>query len=464
MDSLQSLSLKASSEVDTEQEEDMQGIAGPSTVGGQNQRRSSTRSIKRKKFDDELVESSLNMGGSLATLPIRGSRTRYSLCEEGVTSSSTVVPTSSIACLPSILQDTRRKASKVKQAFRRPKRPRTSQPTSTKDLGRWKPTDDLSLITAVQQTGDLLAVHRGVKFSCHFTLNEITERWYALLYDKSVSRLALAALRNLHPQTVASVQSRALYTKSEEQLLSTLSSTSQPTLENFEKLLEENATVFHSARTAQALQSHWQLMKQYHLLPDQSVQPLPKSDHVVSFTDADELLRDSELAGADRDEVLELSQNDRLAKTEIKLLENEVGRWQVLVEAVTGISPPDFDAQTLAVLRGRLVRYLMRSREVTFGRSTAGATVDIDLSLEGPAWKISRRQGGLKLRASGEFLISNEGRRPFFIDGKPVLPGSRSKLSNNCVLEIAGLKFVFLINQDLINAIRTEAARIHAPA
>lgn len=53
-----------------------------------------------------------------------------------------------------------------------------------------------------------------------------------------------------------------------------------------------------------------------------------------------------------------------MAKTEIKQLENEVGRWQVLVEAVTGISPPDFDAQTLAVLRGRLVRYLMRSREV----------------------------------------------------------------------------------------------------
>ena len=54
----------------------------------------------------------------------------------------------------------------------------------------------------------------------------------------------------------------------------------------------------------------------------------------------------------------------------------------------------------------------------------------------GPAWKISRRQGVLKLRASGEFLISNEGRRPFFVDGKPVLSGSRSKLSNNCVLEV----------------------------
>ena len=30
----------------------------------------------------------------------------------------------------------------------------------------------------------------------------------------------------------------------------------------------------------------------------------------------------------------------------------------------SGISPQDFDNQTLAVLRGRLVRYLMRSREV----------------------------------------------------------------------------------------------------
>jgi len=35
------------------------------------------------------------------------------------------------------------------------------------------------------------------------------------------------------------------------------------------------------------------------------------------------------------------------------------------VDSVTGISPPDFDNQTLAVLRGRLVRYLMRSREVS---------------------------------------------------------------------------------------------------
>ena len=119
------------------------------------------------------------------------------------------------------------------------------------------------------------------------------------------------------------------------------------------------------------------------------------------------------------------------------------------------MSSPDFDNQTLAVLRGRMVRYLMRSREVrpaqpslssspsphplarlppsvglpltalsmsgpdlssfpglcgplpflrsqpspapfsqiTLGRATKDNQIDVDLSLEGPAWKISRKQG-----------------------------------------------------------------------
>ncbi|KAI2565545.1 microspherule protein 1, partial [Homo sapiens] len=45
-------------------------------------------------------------------------------------------------------------------------------------------------------------------------------------------------------------------------------------------------------------------------------------------------------------------------------LEQELHKWQVLVDSITGMSSPDFDNQTLAVLRGRMVRYLMRSREV----------------------------------------------------------------------------------------------------
>lgn len=73
-----------------------------------------------------------------------------------------------------------------------------------------------------------------------------------------------------------------------------------------------------------------------------------------------------------------------------------LGRWNVLVDSVTGICPGELDSQTLAVLRGRMVRYLMRSREITIGRSGKGHQVDIDLSLEGPAHKISRRQATLR--------------------------------------------------------------------
>jgi len=39
----------------------------------------------------------------------------YLKADEGLTSSSTVIPSSSVVSLPSILQETRRKASKVKQ-------------------------------------------------------------------------------------------------------------------------------------------------------------------------------------------------------------------------------------------------------------------------------------------------------------------------------------------------------------
>jgi microspherule protein 1 len=110
--------------------------------------------------------------------------------------------------------------------------------------------------------------------------------------------------------------------------------------------------------------------------------------------------------------------------------------------------------------------------------------VDVDLKLEGPAWKISRKQGIISLKNSGEFFISNIGQRHIFIDGKAVSKsntlstrpnvktcnlyysfqvrrGAHIRLYNNSVLEIGGLKFVFLINLDLIEAIRNEHTRIY---
>lgn len=204
------------------------------------------------------------------------------------------------------------------------------------------------------------------------------------------------------------------------------------------------------------------------LLPDQQIltnknplsfSTLPDGDPNINFSDQEDKLNDTELADA-RDEALELELvlADRKCKKEIRHLENELPRWTVLVDSITGIGiHPEFDNQTLAVLRGRLVRYLMRSREVcieititnflisfmdflilqiTLGRKSEHDDVDVNLSLEGPAHKVSRRQGTIKLRSNGDFFIVNEGKRSLYIDGVPLLQGNKTKLNNNCTIEV----------------------------
>ncbi|KAK9712586.1 N-terminal region of micro-spherule protein [Popillia japonica] len=369
-------------------------------------RRSSNRSIKRKKFDDELVEYSLGLPG-ISNIKSGRSRTQSSHSEFSVTSPS--VPSTTITSVPTMQSDIRRKpiSKSMSGGYRRSKKGRQQNQIATKDLGRWKPTDDLALIIGVQQTNDLRTVHL-------------------------VSRVAIAAMRNLHPDMVAAVQDRALWSTQEEQILSTVKSQSNPDINTFSEMLSQHPEVFYSGRTAAALQKHWNTLRMYHLLPDQMLVPLPTAARpVLAFSDAEDLIQDSELSEPS-DEMLdrELRLQQRRNIREIRQLENEIGRWNVLVDSVTGVCPGELDSQTLAVLRGRMVRYLMRSREITIGRSAKGHNVDIDLALEGPAHKVSRRQGTLRLRNTGEFYLSSEGKRPIFVDGRPITTADKYKPTN----------------------------------
>lgn len=239
--------------------------------------------------------------------------------------------------------------------------------------------------------------------------------------------------------------------------------TDSPTIETFQELLDTHSSVFYSARTAKALQNHWLSMKTFSLLPDQSVKPLYTSteEQPLTFSDAEDCILDGELNDVKDDALeIELALSDRRKKIEIRHLESELNRWSVLVDTLPEVDiTPEFDNQTLAVLRGRLVRYLMRSKEITFGRCTKDGIVDVDLSLEGPSLKISRLQGIIKLRSNGDFFISNEGKRPIFINGIPLMSSNKTRITHNAVIEISSLRFVFLVNYELINAIRHESAK-----
>ncbi|KFD47348.1 hypothetical protein M514_11763 [Trichuris suis] len=115
--------------------------------------------------------------------------------------------------------------------------------------------------------------------------------------------------------------------------------------------------------------------------------------------------------------------------------EAERSKLPVAVEHLpdAGWSP---SPSTLAILRGRVVQYLIRTPEVVLGHGGLYPFYGVDLSCEGPCWKIGQRQAVIRWRATGEWWLSNEGHTPVTIDGLPCVSGAKAKLSTNSVVEV----------------------------
>lgn len=106
----------------------------------------------------------------------------------------------------------------------------------------------------------------------------------------------------------------------------------------------------------------------------------------------------------------------------------------------------------LAMLQGSNAAFALTKRETVLGRSTEDQKVDVDLSEEGNASKVSRQQAFIKLRWNGEFCLRNVGRRPVWINNVAVESGRRCALAPHSLVEVGGMRLLFVPNPTLVRA------------
>ncbi|KAL6722417.1 hypothetical protein Aduo_019993 [Ancylostoma duodenale] len=301
------------------------------------------------------------------------------------------------------------------------------------ELRRWTAADDVALVTAVTHVHDLRAAYGSIKFSRPYSMEDIEERWYQLMYDDTLSRQAKKRMNELPVEEILRIQSRTAFTVREEELLRGLDigSNSCPDRAMMEDLIKKYPEDFHSARTPQSLLDHWHILNSYGIL-----MPGPQS----AVIDWELLERTYDLTGrVNFDETRALN-----AAAACDAREQDFAR--VVVQPVTGICSPATDVR--ATLRGRVVRYLVRTDRVVLGRSTPRDPVDLDLALEGPAEKVSRKQAVIaRDPASGQFEMTNVGARTIFVDGKALGTNNRTRLVDNSIVQIAIIRLVFRIGQ-----------------
>ena len=83
------------------------------------------------------------------------------------------------------------------------------------------------------------------------------------------------------------------------------------------------------------------------------------------------------------------------------------------------------------------------------GRSSKSPSETSDGFRDAPAGnasRVSRQHAFVQLRKDGKFYLRNVGRRAVFVNGAPVEAWQRAQLPADCVIEIGGLRLLFMPN------------------
>ncbi|KAJ1349087.1 Microspherule protein 1 [Parelaphostrongylus tenuis] len=327
--------------------------------GLEKRRRRSTRDIKRPKFDDELVDSGVSK--LLSPRESKSEEKNVFLQPQSTGKEESAKPSSgpashakhahSLRRRPTHSVEDRQAMEEDEEAAKQEKRRREAR-IANKDirckelaaateaadgmtcaeLRRWTAADDVALVTAVTHVHDLRAAYGSIKFSRPYSLEDIEERWYQLMYDDTLSRQAKKRMNELPVEEILRIQSRTAFTVREEDLLRGLDigTNSCPDRAMMEELIKKYPEDFHSARTPQSLLDHWHILNSYGILA-----PGPQS----AMLDWEMLERTYDLTGrVNFDETRALN-----AAAACDAREREYAR--VVVQPVTGICSPATDVR-----------------------------------------------------------------------------------------------------------------------
>ena len=136
------------------------------------------------------------------------------------------------------------------------------------------------------------------------------------------------------------------------------------------------------------------------------------------------------------------------AKTALARALHKIRKLEASAQAATARAATAKGA--LGVLQGANATFLLTKRETIIGRSTDDQKVDVDLAEEGNASKVSRQQAFIRLRYNGEFVLRNVGRRPVWVNATGVESGHRCALAPHSMIEVGGMRLLFLPNPTLV--------------
>lgn len=114
-----------------------------------------------------------------------------------------------------------------------------------------------------------------MKFTKRFTLADIEEHWYELMYDENLSRPAKKRMDGHNKEKIRAIQSRIPFSTEEEDIIRTVPSGTEgeKVTAAIANLLEQHKEMFHHARNVKVIEEHWRELKYWGLLSDQKQVP-----------------------------------------------------------------------------------------------------------------------------------------------------------------------------------------------